>query len=203
MSLQKSLFLFLVSLFSLAMIGAKIAEAGPTPAPTATPTATATATPIPTPTVTLTGAPGPTATPGPTAEPTPPRWPSPFRGGPVMPIFVEIDVSPSRGINRVQLGSHQRVLVVILGSEAIDVSRVDLESLYFWPDGASSIPGVKPAPLGDRNRDGFTDLLVRFDMDETGIAAGDTQACLTGEIDGAFFEGCDTIETFAPPGSQP
>jgi hypothetical protein len=120
-----------------------------------------------------------------------------------MPIFVEIDVSPSRGINRAQLGSHQRVLVVILGSETIDVSRVDVESLYFWPNGAPNIPGIKPALLGDRNRDGFTDLLVRFDMGETGIAAGDTYACLTGKIYGDRFLGCDTIETFAPPGRQP
>ena len=118
-------------------------------------------------------------------------------------VAVEIDISPFRVVNRVQLGSHQRVLVLILGSETIDVTRVDVESLAFGPDGASSFPGIEPALLGDRNRDGFTDLLVRFDMDATGIAAGDPQACLTGEIDGALFEGCDTVETFAPRGSQP
>jgi len=118
-------------------------------------------------------------------------------------VAVEIDIRPFRVINRVQLGSHQRVLVVILGSETIDVSQVDVESLAFGPDGAQSFPGIKPAHLGDRNRDGFTDLLAHFDMDETGIAPGDTQACLTGEIAGALFEGCDTIETFAPPGRQP
>jgi hypothetical protein len=118
-------------------------------------------------------------------------------------VAVEIDISPFRVVNRIQLGSHQRVLVVILGSETIDVSQVDVESLAFGPNGAQSFPGIKPAHLGDRNRDGFTDLLVHFDMDETGIAAGDTQACLTGEIAGALFEGCDTVGTFAPRGSQP
>jgi hypothetical protein len=119
------------------------------------------------------------------------------------PIAVEIDISPFRVINRIQLGSHQRVLVVILGSETIDVTRVDVESLGFGPDGAPRFPGVKPVHLSDRNRDGFTDLLVHFDMNEMGITAGDTQACLTGEIDGAFFEGCDTVETFPPPRGQP
>ena len=203
MSLQKPLFLFLVSLFSLAVIGAKTAQAGPTATPTATPIATAT--PIPTPTATPTGTPGPTATLGPTATPGPtaPTPPPDRQRGGGGRIIVEIDISPSRAINRAQLGSHQRILVVILGSERIDVTRVDLESLYFWPDGAPSIPGVKPAPLGDWNRDGFTDLLVRFDMDETGIAAGDTYACLTGKIYGVLLWGCDTIETFAPPGRQP
>ena len=118
-------------------------------------------------------------------------------------IAVEIDISPFRVVNRVQLGSHQRVLVLLLGSGAIDVTSIDVESLAFGPGGAPSIPGIEPALLGDRNRDGFTDLLVRFDMDATGIAAGNPQACLTGEIDGALFEGCDTVETFAPPGSRP
>ena len=118
-------------------------------------------------------------------------------------VAVEIDISPFRVINRVQLGSHQRVLVVILGSETIDVTRVDVESLAFGPDCAPSFPGIKPALLGDRNRDGVTDLLVRFDMDETGIAAGDTQACITGKIYGDVFWGCDSVETFAAPGRQP
>ncbi len=116
-------------------------------------------------------------------------------------VAVEIDISPFRVINRVQLGSHQRVLVLILGSETIDVTRVDVESLAFGPDGAPSFPGIEPALLGDRNRDGFTDLVVRFDMDATGIAAGDTQTCLTGELlDGTLFEGCDSVQVFASPG---
>ncbi len=116
-------------------------------------------------------------------------------------VAVEIDISPFRVINRVQLRSHQRVLVVILGSETIDVTEVDVESLAFGPDGAPSFPGIEPALLGDRNRDGFTDLLLRFDMDATGIAAGDTQTCLTGELlDGTPFEGCDSVQVFASPG---
>ena len=80
---------------------------------------------------------------------------------------------------------------------------IDVESLAFGPDGAPSLPGIEPALLGDWKRDGFTDLLARFDIDATGIAAGEPQACLTGEIDAALFEGCDTAETFAPPDSRP
>ena len=49
MSRQNLLFLFLVSLFSFAVIGARTAQAGPTPTPTATPTATPTPTLAPLP----------------------------------------------------------------------------------------------------------------------------------------------------------
>jgi hypothetical protein len=55
-------------------------------------------------------------------------------------VAVEIDISPFRVINRVQLRVYQRVLLLILGSETIDVTRVDVESLAFGPDCAPSFP---------------------------------------------------------------
>jgi len=118
-------------------------------------------------------------------------------------VAAQIDISPFRLINRVQLGSHQRVLVAILGSETINVTGIDAASLAFGPAGAPPFPGIKPALFGDRNGDGFSDLLARFDMDATGLSHGNVQACLTGKIDGAPFEGCDSVMVFAPPGRQP
>ena len=46
----------------------------------------------------------------------------------------------------------------------------------------------------------FLDLLGHFPTPETGIAMGDTEACLTGESDGMPFGGCDDIETVLPCG---
>jgi len=113
---------------------------------------------------------------------------------------VEIDVQPGRRHNRVNLASRGPVFVALLGSDELDIHDVDQSSLRFGRGEAK--------PLGrrgrlwvfrkDLNRDRRADLLALFDMRDTGIAPGDTEACLVAEtVDGTEIEGCDAIET--PP----
>ena len=109
-------------------------------------------------------------------------------------IAVEIDIKPGSELNPIHPISRGRVPVAILGSDAVDVLDVDPDSLAFGPDGAGlAHPGV--AHFEDVDDDGFTDLVAHFAVRETGIGIGDEEACITGEIHGMPFEGCDAIRT--------
>jgi hypothetical protein len=89
--------------------------------------------------------------------------------------------------------------VAILGSAEFRVAQVDVQRLAFGPDGAGPIAGSSGEPfrsIEDVNGDGFTDLVVSFEVAETGILLGAEQACVTGETqDGTPFEDCGSIET--------
>jgi hypothetical protein len=127
---------------------------------------------------------------------------SPFRIAlDLIPALLQlpIDIEPGGVSNSVNLLSRGVIPVSILGSEEFDVARIDPETLSFGPTGAA------PAHRGgghfaDVNGDGHLDFLSHYRVGETGLAPGDMEVCVTGgTLDGTPFEGCDTVEVFAPP----
>jgi hypothetical protein len=108
---------------------------------------------------------------------------------------VDIDIKPGSNPNSINPDDGGVVPVALLGSDAFDVSEVDVATLKFGPDDAA--PDHTHGPhVEDVNADGLPDLLVHFDTGESGIVFGTLVACVNGEmLDGKPFSGCDAVRT--------
>ena len=127
---------------------------------------------------------------------------------------IQIDVMPGDKRNRVLARSSRMPLAVaILGSRALDVADVDLDTLRLGageaapnrPDLASGPSFPSPLPIRVTpaampvNRDRFDDLLAFYPLQDAGIAYGDRELCLVAKTrDGELLEGCDRIDTTVP-----
>ena len=110
---------------------------------------------------------------------------------------VQIDIKPGEDPPAINPGSKGVTPVAILSTPTFDATTVDPNSVKFGPTGASPVH----TSIEDVNGDGIPDLMFQFNTAQTGIAAGNTQACLTGKTtSGLNIVGCDTIQT-VPPGS--
>jgi hypothetical protein len=112
-------------------------------------------------------------------------------------VAVDVDIRPFSSRNRIRPGSRGVVPVSILGSEDFDALTVDEDSVLFGPDEAEKVH--KQAHVEDVDDDGDLDLLLHFRTQDTGVAPGDTEACVTGlTLAGVPFEGCDSVTTVPP-----
>jgi hypothetical protein len=97
----------------------------------------------------------------------------------------------------------------MLGSEHINILDIDVTTLRFGPAQAACKHDLTDAwtyneHLEDMNLDGFMDLMLHFETQDTGIVCGDTKATLTGTLLGGMpFEGTDTFETVGCNSSRP
>ena len=108
-----------------------------------------------------------------------------------------IDIKPRSFPNSVNPKSKGVIPVAILGNSNLDVTIINVDSLRFGI--LDPGPGAEPTHNGhydDVNGDGYMDLVVHFRTQATGIAKGDTEACLTGETyDETPISDCDAIRT--------
>jgi WD40 repeat protein len=119
---------------------------------------------------------------------------NPTQGMGFAPPCVVIDIKPESDVNPVNPRSHGVIPVAILGSEFFDVTTVDQSTLAFGQNGAPI--AHKRAHFADVNDDSLMDLLAHFRTQETGIAAGDNETCLSAEtFDGTMIEACDGVRT--------
>lgn len=106
----------------------------------------------------------------------------------------DIDIKPGSDPNSIRTSNKGVVPVAILTTESFDATQVDVNTVRFGPGGASEIH--ENAHLSDVDNDGDIDMVLHFWTQDIGIAAGDTEATLTGEtIGGDAFEGTDTLRT--------
>ena len=110
----------------------------------------------------------------------------------VQTLTISIDIKPGSNKNPVNPKSKGKLKVAIITTDEFDASTVDADSVLFGPGEA------KPVwyRLDDVDHDGDLDLALKFNIKETGIACGDTEATLIGEtFDGVQITGTDFIKT--------
>ena len=112
---------------------------------------------------------------------------------------VAIDIKPRKNPkNIIDLRKDKELKVAIAGSDTFLALQVDLETVEFGfgPSKASPIN----FKVQDYNRDGFSDLILIFNLSETGIVCNVTEATLTGETyAGDAIEGSDNFTVHPCP----
>jgi hypothetical protein len=106
-------------------------------------------------------------------------------------VFADIDILPPN----INPGSNRIIHVAVLTTPVFEAASLDPETVTLGP--GQAVP-VDKERIQDVDADGDLDVVLSFRIQDTGIADGDTEVCLTGLTrDGAEFRGCAPIFTVA------
>ena len=113
-----------------------------------------------------------------------------FRG----PILASVDIRPKSDANRINPNSNKTINVAIFSVSGFDATSIDANTVRFGPT------GTEAAPIHIATRDvdgnGSRDVILRFQIPDTGIKCGDISASLTGQtFAGLAFVGSSPIKT--------
>ena len=112
----------------------------------------------------------------------------------VFSLQVPIDIKPDSFPNVVNPRSEGVIAVAILTTNDFDATTVDPLSIKFGPNEA--VAALDASHTEDVNGDGRLDLVLHFNVQDTGITCGDTAVVLTGTtLDGQPFSSFDSIQT--------
>jgi probable HAF family extracellular repeat protein len=108
-------------------------------------------------------------------------------------LHVDVDIKPGSKPNNINPKKPGVLLVAVLGSGEFDATQVDSSTVHFGPGHASP---VRDSRVVNVNHDGYPDVLLFFNRQDTGIRCGSETASLRGKtFGGERFEGSDSIRT--------
>jgi hypothetical protein len=109
-------------------------------------------------------------------------------------MLVSVDVRPRSDANKINPNSSKNINVAIFSVNGFDATIVDPNTVRFGATGTEAAP----VHIGRRDvaGDGDRDIVLRFQIPDTGIRCGDTSASLTGQTsNGVSFIGSSPIKT--------
>jgi len=107
-------------------------------------------------------------------------------------ITVTIDIKPGSDPNSINTRNNSVIPVAILSTATFDATTVDPLSVTFGPGAATEVHGR--GHIEDVNGDTVPDLVLHFSTQQSGLAVGDTEACVDGiTFGGTPIHGCDAV----------
>jgi hypothetical protein len=109
-------------------------------------------------------------------------------------VLVSVDVRPRSDANKINPNSTKNINVAIISANGFDATTVEPNTVRFGATGAEAAP-VQIA-IRDVDGDGDQDMVLRFQIPDTGITCGDISAVLTAQTsNGLSIIGSSPINT--------